>query len=505
MLLEEPRSGILRPRMSSDPAAATGQALSPEEFRPVPRTGTVVQSLTRPSLSYWQDAWIRLRKNGQATVSLGIIVFLLAFTAVGPLFWRVDPTEQNLSRISESPSFGARAVVLPELDDFQDITVTAPDKPVVKLAAELGAPGHLRFIGVPSTQAVRLQWDAVEGATSYAIYRSDRKPAGRSDVGIPIGETDSGFKVSYEDRFDLKPETYYYTVVPKGAPAMDPKAAAADGTDGVEADRFATIEAALPISITLADAQKLKPDVALAPANQPPATLDLPAHPLGTDYLGRDLLARLMVGARVSLFIGLFAPFVWTLLGVILGGISGYFGGKTDEVLMRVTDFVLALPFILFAILFRVAMGTASGDGGITPMMLAMITLLWTNPARLVRGEVLRLREAEFVQASKLLGAKPMYLIVRHLLPNTMGVILVSVTFSIPYAIFTEAFLSFIGMGVVPPTPSWGSMCNDGIKTFLTHPHEFLFPAIFISLAVLAFNLLGDGLRDALDPRMRSV
>jgi oligopeptide transport system permease protein len=118
---------------------------------------------------------------------------------------------------------------------------------------------------------------------------------------------------------------------------------------------------------------------------------------------------------------------------------------------------------------------------------------------------VLQLRESEFVQASRLLGAKPYYLLARHLLPNTLGVILISFTFAIPGAIFTEAFLSFIGMGVEPPTPSWGSMCNDGIQSFLTHPHEFLFPALAISVAVLAINLLGDGLRDALDPRMRSA
>jgi oligopeptide transport system permease protein len=156
-------------------------------------------------------------------------------------------------------------------------------------------------------------------------------------------------------------------------------------------------------------------------------------------------------------------------------------------------------------ILFRVAMGVQAGESGVAPMLIAMIALSWTGAARLTRGQVLQLREREFVQASRLLGARPLYLLVRHLLPNTLGVILVSLTFAIPSAIFSEAFLSFIGMGVVPPTPSWGSMCNDGIKTFLVYPHEVLFPAAAISVTVLAFNLLGDGLRDALDPRMRSV
>jgi oligopeptide transport system permease protein len=172
---------------------------------------------------------------------------------------------------------------------------------------------------------------------------------------------------------------------------------------------------------------------------------------------------------------------------------------------MRITDFVLALPFLLFMILFKVVFGAGPGESGIGPMMVAMVALSWTGAARLTRGQVLKLREDEFVQAARLLGAGPAYVVVRHLLPNTLGVILVSLTFAIPSAIFTEAFLSFIGMGVAPPTPSWGSMCSDGIKTILVHPHEFFVPAAAISLAVLAFILLGDGLRDALDPRLRSV
>src|SRR6185295_13509633 len=146
-------------------------------------------------------------------------------------------------------------------------------------------------------------------------------------------------------------------------------------------------------------------------------------HPLGTDYLGRDVLSRLMAGARVSLFIGLVAPFLATLLGVLLGGVSGYAGGKVDEILMRITDFVLSLPFLLFMILFKVTFGGGPGESGIIPMLVAMVVLSWTGPARLVRGQVLQLRESEFVQAAKLLGARSSYIIMRHLLPNTMGVI----------------------------------------------------------------------------------
>jgi oligopeptide transport system permease protein len=211
-----------------------------------------------------------------------------------------------------------------------------------------------------------------------------------------------------------------------------------------------------------------------------------------------------MEGGKVSLSIGFFASLAYIALGVLIGGISGYYGGRVDQYLMRFTDLVIALPFLLFMILFRIAFGVGAGESGVFPLIVALIALSWTNAARLTRGQVLQLRESEYVQAARLLGARPIYLIMRHLIPNTMGVILVSLTFAIPSTVFTEAFLSFIGMGVVPPTASWGSMCNDGIRTFLSHPHEFLFPALFISVSVLAFNLLGDGLQDALDPKMRA-
>jgi oligopeptide transport system permease protein len=192
------------------------------------------------------------------------------------------------------------------------------------------------------------------------------------------------------------------------------------------------------------------------------------------------------------------------LFGVFFGSVAGFIGGKTDQVMMRFADFVVALPFLLFMILFKIAFGIGPGESGVMPMLVALVLLMWPATARLVRGQILQIREQGYISASQLLGAKTHYLILRHMLPNTLGVVLVTLTFAIPSAIFTEAFLSFIGMGVAPPTPSWGSMSNEGIKTMLTTPHELIFPAMLISITVLAFNLLGDGLRDALDARMRN-
>jgi oligopeptide transport system permease protein len=255
--------------------------------------------------------------------------------------------------------------------------------------------------------------------------------------------------------------------------------------------------------ITLAGARSrglLEPDEAPAMGSD----VTLAWHPLGTDYLGRDMLSRLMYGARVSLFIGIFAPLAFVAFGTLYGSSAGFLGGRVDQGLMRVADFVIALPFLLFMILFKVVFNVEAGESGILPMMLAMVLLLWPATARLVRGQILQVREEGYVGASRLLGARTGYLVMRHMIPNTLGVILVTLTFAVPNAIFIEAFLSFIGMGVAPPTPSWGSMCNEGLKTMLTYPHELILPALLISITVLAFNLLGDGLRDALDAKMRS-
>ncbi len=468
--------------IAADPRLELARGLRRADFAPAERRGPR-QELARPSLSYWKDAWIRLRGNRQALASLAIVSAMIVFTVVGPLVWRVDPAEQVLSRISEGPSLPFSLVVLPELQPFrQEIAPGVPPAPSAD-GATLPAPAWLERIGQATVQAVRIRWAPVPGAAGYRIYRSTDRPGG-GYLGLPVGTTRAGNVVSFDDTFNLEPRSYYYSVV------------AVNGTDSPDA---VTREIEVAPGISLPDAQALKPGA------RPGDTVRLPWRPLGTDYLGRDLLARLMAGARVSLFIGFVAPFFSILIGIAIGGVSGFLGGKVDQWLMRFTDFVLALPFLLFMILFKVALGAGPGRSGIVAILVALVALAWTGPARLTRGQVLQLRESEFVQAARLLGARPAYLLARHLLPNTLGVILVSFTFAIPSAIFTEAFLSFLGMGVEPPTPSWGSMCNDGIQSFLTHPHELLFPALAISAAVLAFNLLGDGLRDALDPRMRSV
>jgi oligopeptide transport system permease protein len=338
-----------------------------------------------------------------------------------------------------------------------------------------------------NTQAVRLAWTGTSPAR-HRLYRNVFDPETTGSLGLPLVDRDQPW---FEDRLDLQPGTYYYTLVPLGV-------------DGTETGGAVTLAVDVIRVISIAQAVER----GLIDANdtvQLGKRLKLAWHPLGTDYLGRDMLARLMYGGQVSLFIGIFAPLAFVFLGVIYGSVSGFLGGATDQTMMRFADFVVALPFLLFMILFKVIFGIGPGESGIWPMLVAMIILLWPAPARLVRGQILQIREEGYVSASRLLGGTTAYVVGRHMLPNTMGVILVTITFQVPSAIFTEAFLSFIGMGVAPPTPSWGAMCNEGIKSMLTRPHELMFPAMLISITVLAFNLLGDGLRDALDARMRGA
>ena len=222
-------------------------------------------------------------------------------------------------------------------------------------------------------------------------------------------------------------------------------------------------------------------------------------HWFGTDSVGRDLFTRTWYGARYSLFIGIMAAMIDFLIGVIYGGIAGFKGGKTDTIMMRIAEIIYSIPYLLTVILLMVIL-----PQGLWTIILAMGITGWLSMARLVRGQVLQLKEMEFVQASTLMGAKTGWILRKHLIPNTMGSILVNITLSVPSAIFAEATLSFLGLGVPPPAASWGTMVSDSIQSLLVgNAYQLFIPAFFISLTMFSFNVLGDGLRDALDPRLR--
>jgi oligopeptide transport system permease protein len=221
-------------------------------------------------------------------------------------------------------------------------------------------------------------------------------------------------------------------------------------------------------------------------------------HWFGTDMAGRDLWVRNWMGARVSLFIGVVVVLINTAVGCVVGGISGYFGGKADLIIMRIIDVLYGIPVIILAILFMVVL-----KPGLYTIILALVVIGWIGSARMVRGQILSLKNSEFVMAAKTLGAGNSRIIIRHLIPNISGILITTMTMSIPNAIFWEAFMSFIGIGVQAPMCSWGSLAQQANQVYQVYPYQLIIPAFFICTTVLAFNLLGDGLRDALDPKTR--
>jgi oligopeptide transport system permease protein len=419
----------------------------------------------------WRDVRRDIAHNPSALTGFFLMLLLLLFCTFGKLLWPVDPAALDLTQISQPPHLGLQTLVIyPE--DVQKIT--APEN-----------VDTLQLTETAHTEAVKLVWPT-NNIASFALYRHTLPPSGLQDLGLPLAtlHADSTSPTfSYVDQLLLENRRYYYSIVSleKDGESLDIETLTVD------------VAHATPVeNLSLHD-------------DAHPETVQLPAHPFGTDKLGRDLLARLIEGGRTSLFIGFVAPLLYVLFGALYGAMAGYRGQRIDTLMMAFADFVIALPFLLFVILLRIAFGLSAGDSGITALLFALLLLSWPNSARLVRAQVLQLRSMAYVDAARLQGASGFYIVWRHMLPNVLPSILVTLSFAIPAAIFTEAFLSFIGLGVVPPASSWGSMCNEGLSTLLTHPHELIFPATFISLTVLAFNLFGDGLRDALDVQTREA
>lgn len=228
-------------------------------------------------------------------------------------------------------------------------------------------------------------------------------------------------------------------------------------------------------------------------------------HPMGTDNSGRDQLARVLQGGQISLFVGLLSTFVSLLIGVSFGAIAGYVGGRIDNVMMRIVDVLYSMPYVIVVIVLLSMFRSQTPRGQLILLFIALGSVSWLTMARIVRGQVLSLKNQEFVLAARATGVSNTRIIFRHLIPNTLGPVIVYATLTIPQIMLTEAFLSFLGFGVQAPLASWGSLATDGIQNIAIFPWQLIFPGVTMALTLFSLNFLGDGLRDALDPQMRTV
>jgi len=382
--------------------------------------------ISRPSLTYWQDAWRRLKKNKLAMFGVVAIIFIIFFGVVGPSFTDYSYSDQvnkfkNLPPTMEVFNIGDDANLYLS-SDYNMFLVNDKGEMVERLEVD------------------KKKKDLINKIYVYKYGTEDNYQEVILDFSYNLLKT----KLGYD---------YDYTIEYNG-----------------------TIQ------------------------TQPTSKKMNKTFPFGTDDLGRDILTRVMHGTRISLMIAFIATMVNLFIGIIYGSIAGFEGGRVDNIMMRVVDVINSIPLVLYVILIMVRF---KDNDGLTNIIIAISTVYWVSMARLVRGQMLSLKEQEFVLAARVIGVPKFKIILRHLIPNAMGPIIVSMTMMIPSAVFTEAFLSFIGLGVSAPQASLGTLANNALSGLLTYPYQLFFPAMTIAIIMLAFNFLGDGLRDALDPRLR--
>ena len=399
----------------------------------------------RKSVSYWADAWRRLRRNKVAMVAMVIVILLALFAFIGPMIVPYSYDQQIRGANNLHPwhySWEDKQRISAYMEEHNGMANMTPDEAVEQARAEAAAEGR----ELTPIEEAKIRANVRAGAQGGTVTEEDAVKA----LGIktqPFGYSDD------------------------------------------ELQRKANGEDVFP-------------------------------HVFGTDTHGRDILARTMMGARVSMIVGICCALIVLVIGALYGSISGYCGGKVDAVMQRIVEIIYTIPEVLIILLLGTALRPIlsefqnSGDGPIQSLVtilgpslisifIAFGMLYWVTMSRIIRGQILQLKQQEYVTAARALGAKGGRIIRRHLLPNCIGQIVTTTFLQIPSAIFTESFLSFLGMGVTPPMTSLGAMCSDALGGLSTYPYRLFIPAIILSVMILCLNLFGDGLRDALDPRLK--
>ncbi|MBS6952106.1 MAG: ABC transporter permease [Enterocloster asparagiformis] len=437
--------------------------LPAEVWEPLQQQEKDAEKIERPSLTFFQDGWRRLKANKVAMISM-IAIFVITLGAIViPWFWPYSYKQQDLN-LANLP---AVMKVYP-VDEENSIYIT-PQYMVMVVSPK----GELKELAeaVRKDMAQKKNYFDINGKSvvvDYSLY---------SDALKEYKKLEKTAKKNGNIMVQVKKADYLKNYFA--------------GTDTKEitlSEAQDILENKMARTQVTCDGELLTNQVSVK--NQ--------TYLLGTDGLGRDLFIRIVYGARISLLVGFFAAFINFVVGVFYGAIAGYAGGQTDNIMMRIVDVLDSIPMTLYVILIMVVVGP-----GIVSIILALGLTFWVKMARIVRGQVLTLKQQEFVKAAIVTGADTRRIITKHLIPNMMGPIMVNIAMQIPSAIFNEAFLSFVGLGISAPMASWGTLCNDALAGIYVYPYQMVFPAIAISVTILTFNLFSDGLRDAFDPKQR--
>jgi len=461
----------------------------------VPSESMEKDVIARPSLTYWQDAWRRLKQNKLAMLGLIVVVILIIWGYFGTVVveWK-NKAEYNAEY--------ERLVAAGDQAAADALYVLQPERKVNNGNANLPAILDLYQINentyfylIPYEFKIILVEDGqiADEPVAEMDYRRYKKEINASLTEEEFGHIEKYLtlpKAMQQFKFfqvgdDIVYVPYYFWKEARVQFETDAEESGQELTKDEVDKKLKDI----PVYHVFIDGEEIETS----------KTMINNKYWFGTDQLGRDIYSRVMYGARISLTVAFVATLVNFIIGVFYGGISGYIGGTVDNVMMRIVDIISTVPLLIYVILIQVFFDQT----GLFTICLALGIVFWVRMARLVRGQILSIKEQEYILAARTIGASTGRILSRHLIPNAMGPIIVSLAMSIPSAIFTEAFLSFIGIGIAVPVASWGTMAQEATQNLNAYPYQLFYPALFISATVLAFNFLGDGLRDALDPRLR--